>query len=166
MLKNGGVKEKMNCRGLGGGTTGRVPQRGEVVAWRLVCLARPHTAFSFPAIVNFAESRTYDIRLSRHLQSFVFPPPFQLALLLRSSSESSALARIISVMAESLALHEAPGGALTAEKTVHMSIPQRQRPSRPHYLDWILHHQIGRSPPAGLMILHTQTDFLQRWLPL
>jgi hypothetical protein len=154
MLKNGGVEEKTNCRGLDGGTTGQVPQRREVVAWRLAYLARPPTPpFPIPAIVNFADSQvaafSYDIRLSRHPQSFVFSSSLSIGAVTAKQFRSSALARIISVMAESLALHEPPGGALTAEKMVHISIPQQRRPSRPHYLDWILHHQIGTSPPQA-----------------
>jgi acyl-CoA-dependent ceramide synthase len=48
-------------------------------------------------------------------------------------------------MAKSVAPHEPPGRALTAQKSVRVSTPKRPTPPRPHYLDWVLHHQIGNS---------------------
>jgi hypothetical protein len=147
------VEEKTNCRGLGGGTTGRVPLR-----WRSCCLA---ARVPGKATHRLFPSRNHELRRFSGCRFLVRYTIISSSSVIRFSSSlsigaaaaklfrSSALARIISVMAESLTLHEPPGGALTAEKTVHISIPQRRRPSRPHYLDWILHHQIGTSPPEA-----------------
>lgn len=127
-------------------------------SWQATVYSTPPLPFFFP--VN-RELRRFVVcgYLLVHSHSFYFSFFFPIGASATRYSHCLLLHALPRAMAECLTPYEPPGGALTAEITVHISVPQRRKASRPNYLDWIIHHQISILPLQALVGLQTQTDF-------